>query len=412
MMGKVIFNLLSNAIKYTKNAEISVYVTTIPSNSNEPLPGPLKETDVVKIEVIDKGTGMSADKQSKIFERFYQDSENPGSGYGIGLSHSKDLIDAQNGSIEVHSEKGKGTKFTIYLPVKNIIASESLNEVSEVDEIKMIETEIVEDTSQIVESDEAQDKKVILIVEDNDDLRSYLVSSLESSYEILSASDGQEGLTLSLQEAPDLIVSDIVMPNMDGYELCSKVKTIAEISHIPVILLTARADDESKYKGLDTGADDYITKPFEIEYLSLRIKNILKTREHLKALFQKDLELEPSEITVTSADEKFMKKLMEKIEEGIPESEFTVDTLEKELGISHTHFYRKVKSLTGYSGKELLQNMRLKRATHLLMQDKLRISEIAYMTGFSNPKYFSKCFKEKYGVKPSEYLENQKAESS
>lgn len=408
MMGKLIFNLLSNAIKFTKNGEITIKVSRISENKEESIPKAIQKQDLVKIEITDSGKGMSEEKLSRIFDRFYQDSENPGTGYGIGLSHSKDLVDAHNGTIEVKSKEGEGTTFTIYLPVLYDFERESIRETSAESEISTIDPKIIQDSSQKKEIDEHSDKSCILIVEDNVDLQTYLVSFLFPEYKILKASDGEEGFAVALQESPDLIISDIIMPNMDGYELCRLIKTSEGTSHIPLILLTARVDDESKYKGLDTGADDYITKPFNVEDLSLRIKYILKTREHLRNLFQRNVELEPSAVTVTSADEKFLRKLMEKIETGIPESEFTVDTLEKELGISHTHFYRKVKSLTGLSGKELLQNMRLKRATQLLSQNKLRVSEIAYMTGFTNPKYFSKCFKEKYGITPSEYIENEK----
>jgi len=413
MMGKVIFNLLSNAIKNTRKEEIIIKVTSILKNNNKNLPESLKQEDVIKIEFIDRGIGMSKEKQSKIFERFYQDSSNPGSGYGIGLSHSKDLIDAQNGIIDIDSEEGKGTTFTIYLPVLSHLEKEKFKESFRKSDFEKTEALIVEESTAKNESDDFAENKCILIVEDNPDLSSYLVSSLKSRYKVLAASDGEEGIKTTLQKSPDLIVSDIVMPNMDGYELCQKVKTTEEISHIPVILLTARADDHSKYKGLDTGADEYITKPFDIEYLLLRIKNILNSREHLRNIFQKNLTLEPSAISITSsADEKFLVKLMEKIEAGIPESEYSVDTLEKEMSISHTHFYRKVKSLTGFSGKELLQNMRLKRAVDLLLQNKLRVSEIAYMTGFNDPRYFSKCFKKKYGMTPSEYTYKQNEISS
>lgn len=408
MMGKVIFNLLSNAIKNTRKGEIIIKVSSILKNNNENLPETLKHQDVVKIEFIDRGTGMSKEKQSKIFERFYQDSNDPGTGYGIGLSHSKDLIDAQNGIINVDSEEGKGTTFTVYLPVLNHVENENLIESFNPSDFEKTETAIVAESTPENESNDFPDKKCILIVEDNPDLNAYLVSSLKSRYKVLSAFDGEEGIQSILRNSPDLIVSDIVMPNMDGYELCQKVKTTEEINHIPVILLTARADDHSKYKGLDTGADDYITKPFDIEYLLLRIKNILKSREHLRNIFQNNLKLEPSVISITSSnDEKFLRRLMEQIEAGIPDSEYNVNTLEKEMSISHTHFYRKVKSLTGFSGKELLQNMRLKRAADLLLQNKLRVSEIAYMTGFNNPKYFSMCFKKKYGMTPSEYIDQQ-----
>lgn len=407
MMGKVVFNLLSNAIKFTSDEQIAIKVSEIPKGNSANIPGALQEQDLVKIEFIDHGKGMPEEKTSKIFERFYQDAEHPGSGYGIGLSHTKDLIDAHNGTIQVQSRPGKGTTFTIYLPVLYDFEGNANHESFAQPHPETMHVDHDQEIVQKIAPDGSNDKQCILIVEDNIDLQNYLVSSLVSEYKIQQASDGEEGLNIALQESPDLIVSDINMPNMDGYELCKLVKSNKRTSHIPVILLTARVDDASRYKGLDTGADDYITKPFDTEYLRLRITNILKTREQLRNLFQQNMDLEPSAVTVTSADDKFLRQLMEKIEEGIPEPDFKVDTLEKELGISHTHFYRKVKSLTGCSGKELLQNMRLKRAIDLLGQNKqLRISEIAYMTGFNNPKYFSKCFKERYRVTPSEYTEN------
>ncbi len=190
---------------------------------------------------------------------------------------------------------------------------------------------------------------------------------------------------------------------MDGIEFCKQIKTNIKTSHIPVILLTARIDKKTKYEGIETGADDYISKPFEMDYLVLRIKNLLKIREQLRKIFQKTNRLDPAVVTVTSLDEKFITTVMDSIEKGIPNPEFNINSLEVEMGMSHANFYTKIKSLTSQSGKELLQDMRMKRAHQLLSDTKgMRVSDIAYLVGFSNPKYFGKCFKEKYGVVPSE----------
>jgi YesN/AraC family two-component response regulator len=194
------------------------------------------------------------------------------------------------------------------------------------------------------------------------------------------------------------------MPNMDGIELCEKLKSNIKTSHIPVILLTANVELETKYKGIETGADDYIPKPFEMEYLSLRIKNLLHSREELRKLFQKSSYLEPSAVTVTSLDEKFLESLKLAIEKGMSNTDFSITTLESEMGMSHANFYRKIKGLTGQSGQELVQNMRMKRAYQILSEKKgIRVAEVAYMVGFTNPKYFSKCFKEAFGFAPSKF---------
>ena len=360
--------------------------------------------EFIRIDVQDSGRGMSVEKSKRIFERFYQDPDEKGKGYGIGLSHSKDLVEAHQGHLSVKSIKGQGTTFTLYLPIYTETEQTGQVKTGPEESLPVIQPDPFTAIQVPEENRENIGKKHILLVEDNIDLRSYLKNGLKESYQISEAADGEAGFSIALRDSPDLIVSDVMMPKMDGVEFCRKLKTHVQTSHIPVILLTARVDAETRYKGIETGADDYISKPFEMEYLCLRIKNILKTREHLRNLFQKNIDLEPSAVTVSSADENFLKKLLETIEEGIPESEFTVESMEQEMGMSHTNFYRKVKCLTGQSGKELLQNMRLKRAAQLISQQKLRISEVAYMTGFTNPKYFSKCFKEKYDVSPSEYL--------
>ena len=406
ILEKVLFNLLSNALKHTKKGGISIIINRKAANSLNHLPLKPGNNFYLMIEVQDSGLGMTKEKTKIIFERFYQDPEDSGKGYGIGLSHTRDLLEAHDGHIEVFSKKGKGTNFVFYIPLtSSVIKEEPLVDVIVERENQIQLQDSALESTQIEKQSEFSETKSVLLAEDNNDLRTYMKSILEKNYKIFEAVDGEEGLSIAMVESPDIIVSDIMMPKMNGIEFCSQIKSNIETSHIPVILLTAKVDAETRFKSIETGADDYIPKPFEIEYLCLRIKNILQSREHLRDLFQKNILLEPSTVTVTSTDEIFLKKLMETIEEGIPDSEFSIQSMEEILGMSHTNFYRKIKQLTGQSGKELLQNMRLQRAKQLISQKKLRISEVAYMTGFTNPKYFSNCFKQKYGMSPSEYKE-------
>jgi DNA-binding response OmpR family regulator len=234
-------------------------------------------------------------------------------------------------------------------------------------------------------------------------MRNFIRNELKREFKVFEAKDGLEGLEMAEKFAPDLIVSDIMMPNMDGIEFCKTIKSDIKTSHIPVILLTAKVDTPTKYEGIEMGADDYISKPFEMEYLLLRIKNILKSREQLRRLFQLNSSLDPSAVTVSSIDERFLSQLMKAMENGISDPEFTVNSLESKMGMSHSNFYRKIKNLTGQSGKDILLSIRMKRAKQILNDNQgIRISEVAYMVGYSNPKYFSQSFKEFYGVLPSD----------
>ena len=221
-----------------------------------------------------------------------------------------------------------------------------------------------------------------MVVEDNADMRSYIKSELMKEFNILEAEDGLIGIEMADKHDVDLIISDIMMPNLDGMAYCQHIKTNIKTSHIPIILLTAKTDNKSKYEGIETGADDFIPKPFEMEYLIIRIKNLLHSRELLRKIFQnKGTSLEPSSVTVNSLDERFLKDLLDALEKGIPDSEFKVSSLEEKLGMSHSNFYRKVKSLTGQSGKELLNGMRMKRAKQVLMDNKdIRIDDAVSYT--------------------------------
>lgn len=398
MLSKVYFNLISNALKYTEAGEINIVISEVTKSDHNIL------TDspygsFIKVEISDTGKGIPKEKLKLVFDRFYQEDSTYGKGYGIGLSHTHQLIEAHNGFIEAESEENQGTTFRFFIPHVTNALTENKASGSGEDDIYRLENELP--AKKIKPVNDAA--KTVLIVEDNADMRSYIKSELINKYNVLEAADGLKGIEKAENYDIDLIISDVMMPNMDGMAFCHHIKTNLKTSHIPVILLTAKTDKQFKYKGIETGADDYITKPFEMEYLSLRIENLLQSREKLRRIFQSKGSFEPAAVTVNSMDEKFLKELMEYIEKGISDSEFNVNSLEKKLGMSHSNFYRKIKSLTGQSGKEILDEMRMNRARQILRDNKkIRINEVAYMVGFTNPKYFGKTFKETFGISPSE----------
>lgn len=399
MIAKVYFNILSNAIKFTTAGTIKINIQRV----YKEIPGLLNSNSnnrFIEVAISDTGIGITKEQEKLIFERFNQGNQQRGSGYGIGLSHTKDLIESHQGMVEAESNPQGGTIIRFFIPDKVVENIATINGVYCVDEI---DDNVDVISEQVNEEYSNSSFKNLLIVEDNFDILNYLKNGLKNSYNVLTANNGAEGLKVASDKMPDLIVSDVMMPEMDGIEFCKAIKTNIVTSHIPLILLTAKVDLETKCKGIETGADDYISKPFEMEYLLIRIKNLLRSRENLRQIFQRSLVLEPSEITVTSVDEKFLKKLMESIEENISDEEFTIYSLESQLRLSHSTLYRKVKSLTGQSAEELLLNIRLKRAHQILSEKKgLRISEVAFMVGISNLSYFTKCFKEYFGFPPSE----------
>lgn len=404
MLSKVLFNMLSNALKYTNRGAVSIRLSKVSSQTlQKQVATPYEQ--YLQIEIEDSGEGINQSELAMIFERFYQSQTQHKKGYGIGLSHTKDLIEVHQGYIDVESEKGVGTTFKIYLPyIQKKIAVEPIISVTTMEKVEPVNaktsiSEVVEDPKTTTE------KLTLLLVEDNQDLRVFISNELSKKYKVLEAEDGAQGLEMAKIHFPDLIISDVMMPNMDGMEFCKQLKTDIKTSHIPVVLLTAKVDKETKYAGLEIGADDYISKPFEMEYLFLRIRNLIENRARLRKLFEVNVNLEPSKVTVTSLDETFLSSIMRKIEEGIPDAHFSINTLERELGMSHSSFYNKVTSLTGQSAKELLFNMRMKRAKQILEDaDNIRVSEVAYMVGFTDPKYFSKRFKEYFAASPSSFM--------
>jgi YesN/AraC family two-component response regulator len=250
------------------------------------------------------------------------------------------------------------------------------------------------------------EEPVILIVDDNSDMRHFIGKVLADSYQIIEADNGHNGLNKARHSVPDLIISDVMMPEMDGFELCKRVKTYELTSHIPVILLTAKADRESKLTGLQTGADDYLSKPFDADELKLIVKNRIEEIRKLRERFTRAVTLEPSKISITSLDEKFLSKVMATIESHMGDELFSLDVLSQESGFSNMHFYRKIKGLTGQTPGAFLKTIRLKRAAELLAKNSDNVNQIGYRVGFSSPSYFNKCFKEQFGVTPGQYAES------
>lgn len=400
---RILFNLLSNAFKFT------------PENGNISVKAKLKHTDndssgaILEIIVEDSGIGIEADKQQRIFEQFFQ-NETPGSivnqGSGIGLSITKEFVRLHNGIISVESEPGKGSSFIVELPVK-VAELQTLTEGSDEFEVSYNPTERQPEP---VITDKITKKATLLIVEDNDDFRFYLKDNLKQYFIIIEAANGKEGWQKALSQHPDLVVSDISMPEMNGTELCSKIKQDKRTTHIPVILLTALVGEEQVLKGLETGASDYMTKPFNFQVLLSKIRNLLYQQESLRKTFRKQIEVKPGEIIVESADEKFLQQVMLVIEKNISNSEFSVEELSAEVNMSRVALYKKVLTLTGKTPVEFIKSIRLNRAAQLLEKSQLTISEIAYEVGFTNPKYFTKTFKSEYGILPSAYANKHQSE--
>ncbi|GAA3954949.1 two-component regulator propeller domain-containing protein [Chitinophaga oryziterrae] len=398
---KILFNLLSNAFKYTHDGGmVSVGLTYKQPADNE-------SDGTLAIEVKDSGIGIPADQQGKIFERFFQ-TDVPDSmvnqGTGIGLAITKEFVKLHNGIITVKSEPDKGTCFTVLLPAKKIYVSSGRT---------LTHPSFSEEAEQIIgeDSKKGEKKKTIIIVEDNEELRFYLKDSLKGQYHIEEATNGKEGWEKIKLLNPDLVVSDIMMPLMDGVELARKIKTETLTAHIPVILLTAMGSEEKQLEGLNAGVNDYITKPFTFEILASRINNLLAQQKLLQKRFQKQIEVNPGEVTITPVDEKFLKQALEIIEKQIDNPEFSVDEFSKGMYMSRVTLYRKIHSLTGKSPLDFIRSIRLKRAVQLLDKSGMSISEIAYRVGFNDPKIFRKFFKEEFSITPSEYLANLKNKS-
>ncbi len=409
-LDKVFVNILSNAFKFTPaDGKISVAVDL---SSAKTSPG--EEADTVIVRISDTGPGIEAERLSLIFERFYtvdQSYTKKQRGTGIGLALAKEFLDLHHGEITAESTVGKGTTFIVSLPLgKAHLNDEEIVDYMSPDE--MVAVDIAEIAPDVAEDEPIEtsspiadkDAPTLLIVEDNADMRNYIHNHLSNLYQISEAEDGREGLEKALAMMPDLIISDVMMPRMDGYQLCDALKKDARTSHVPVILLTAKSSSGSKIEGLELGADDYLVKPFVAKELLARVKNLIEQRQLLRQRFSKEIiQVAPSEITVTPVDERFLKKAIEIVEERMADEEFSVELLSREIGMSRMQLHRKLKALTDQSPSMFIRTLRLKRAAQLLQQHSGNISEVAYDVGFNNLSYFAKAFREQFGMLPKEY---------
>ncbi len=426
---KIFNNLLSNAIKFTpEGGEVSVQLSV---NSNQ-LPLNTDHWSLITdhwilVTIKDTGIGIPADKLPHVFDRFYQVDASPTREYegtGIGLALVKELVELHRGEVSVTSAEGKGSTFTVRLPLgKDHLAPEEVLEISEQYSVGSDQSSVISEHEAMTPSlqnsnapsiqksitPEIQERDLVLIVEDNAEMRRYVRQELEPAYRVLEAANGEEGLAAALEAIPDVVISDVMMPKMNGYELCSRLKTDERTSHIPVILLTAKADRLDKLAGLETGADDYLGKPFDRQELVARVKNLIALRRKLRERFARQLTLKPSEVAVESRDEAFLKKVMTVIEERMGEEGFEMETLCRSVGMSRAQLQRKLKALVNQSPMELVRSMRLERAADLLRQNAGSIAEIAYQVGFSSQAHFTRSFHEHFGAPPSEFKKAQQS---
>jgi len=407
-LDKVIFNLLSNAFKFTpEGGKISIRI-----KKSKPVVENRWQEEVI-IEVVDNGKGISEKHLNRIFDRFYQvEKSQDFKGTGLGLSLSKEFIELHHGKIMVKSTEDAGTTFTINLPLgdRHLTSDEKIeikqDQKPEKHE-KPIGNEIhynPELTSKELKIEfKNTERQLVLLVEDEEDVRTYIKESLKEHYTILEASNGKEALLIIEEEEPDLIVSDIMMPEMDGLELTKKIKNDLKTCHIPVILLTAKASQEQKLEGLEEGADSYIPKPFNSKHLQIRVKKLLEIRKKMHERYKGNLIIEHNDNEISRMDQKFLNKVSKIVEEHLDKDELSVEELSQLVGLSRVHVYRKIKKLTGMSVSEFVTSIKLKLSLHQLKTSGKSISEIAYEVGFSSPSYFTQCFKKQFGISPSEF---------
>jgi signal transduction histidine kinase/ligand-binding sensor domain-containing protein/CheY-like chemotaxis protein len=413
-LENVVANLLINAVKFTPpGGQITVALERI----KDPPPG------FLEISVRDTGIGIPAGQLDHIFDRFYQAEgieDHAHKGSGIGLALTKELVALHHGEITVHSIEGKGSEFTIRLPLgdRHLEPGEIVyhpektakpGDLKQNPDLYMIEKEEEADQTdneiihQAVDRDRTQEKNIILVVEDSEDVRSYIRSAIEPDYHMIEAKDGREGIKKAREIIPDLIISDIMMPGADGYELCRVLKNDVNTSHVPIILLTAKAAEEDIIEGLESRADDYITKPFNTRILSARIKNLIDIRSQLQENLRREMTFQPAKTSISTIDREFLHDLQAVLDRNISEPDFNVDQLCKKLYMSHTTLYRKMNALSGETPTEFIRSYRLKKGAELLKKDFGTVLEVALEVGFSSANYFTRCFKKQFHQLPSEY---------
>jgi len=403
---RILFNLLSNAFKFTgQGGEIVVKLYAVDNDD--------KTGKLLKLTISDTGIGISESDKEKIFQRFYQADNSKTSlnqGSGIGLSIAKEFVQLHGGTIDITGREPHGSVFTVVLPILPAeVTDDILHELVEPpyqpgETLPLLSTNSNDETVHT-------DKAVILVVEDNEELRDYLKYNLRDNYKVYEAANGKDGWQKVLSCHPDLVVTDVSMPYMDGIELCNKIKNDKRTSFLPVILLTALTAEEDQVKGLQTGANDYLTKPFSFDVLNAKISNLIQLNQKLKTTYSKQIQVVAPEMVIESADEKLLNKVVLFVEEKLNDPDFSIEELSRYLGMSRSSLYNKLFELTGVAPIEYVRSIKLQKAAVLLDKSQYTIREIAFMTGFGTPGYFSKLFKEKYNLSPSEYKDAKRREA-
>ncbi|WP_431294456.1 hybrid sensor histidine kinase/response regulator transcription factor [Pedobacter sp. P26] len=410
----VLFNLLSNAFKFTpSNGCITVEINVL--------------ENLVVTQVSDTGSGVSNQARSKIFDRYYQDNtRHSTTGFGIGLFLVKKIIDAHHGVVDFQSDLGKGSKFTFgllhgstHFEPEEIIEDKSMllsskvldvwddHQALEVEQLANIQEEVDVQTLDIT-----TEKKAILLVEDDDDIRIYIRKIFIDSYLIFEALDGTEGLALAETHMPDIIITDVIMSGGSGLDLCANIKNTPELSHIPVIILTSSSSSEIKLKGIEHGADDFITKPFEKDILIARVANLLKSRTKLQQYFFNEITLKSVDFKISNEYKLFLERCISITERHLDDSDFNIKTLADELATSPSVLYRKIKAISGKTTIEFIRYIRLRKAAQLLIDSEYNISQTAIHCGFTDIKYFREQFTKLFGMRPSDYVKKYKANLS
>jgi signal transduction histidine kinase/DNA-binding response OmpR family regulator len=412
---KILYNLLSNALKFTPpngiviltvSKEIS-YINGTKNNSSE----------FLRIEVSDTGIGIKKENQDKIFQYFYQSEQNKlekNVGTGIGLAYINNVVKVHHGSITFESQHGEGTKFTVLLPLDNKVYSKyNVDEKAIPTQSENLENEI-KDFRDSLNGQKATTiitsthKKTVLIVDDNEELLSYLRIELSNEYNTLIAINGLDGIEKAKEHIPDLIISDLMMPEMDGIQMCKILKTQLETCHIPIIILTAKADEASEKEGLETGADEYLLKPIKTNLLRLRVRNLLETKSKIYAHINLKADAVEFQHATRTKDQELLDKVAGIIKQSLDATELDIMELSKVLGMSRSALYKRLKQITGMSTTEYVRFVKLNEAVHLFKQNKYSIEQVTFMVGFSDTKYFRKCFKLVFGSSPSEYIKKMK----
>ena len=392
---KIVINLLSNAIKYT------------PEHGNVNCSANINNDKLI-IEVKNTGQGLKKEELKQVFQRFYQTSEE-NNGTGIGLALVKELVELHKGSISVDSELNTWTTFKVILPVDKQsfkseqfvdTCTESINVIANTPLKAIVIDEDINDV-------EDSELPILLIVEDNADLRSLLEHTFDNDYKVITANDGEKGIDLAIEHIPDIIISDIMMPIKNGIELTETLKNDERTSHIPIVLLTAKAGDANELKGIEVGADDYITKPFNSQILITKVSKLIETRQLLQNRYSQELILTPKDIAITNLDEEFLEKVQVVLNVNLVEASFSIEDFSKAVGMSRMQLHRKIKALTGLSASEFIRSQRLKLAAQLLKKSDINISEVGYSVGFNDPSYFTKCFKVAYNCTPTEFAKRK-----